>query len=102
MTVGHLGGGEVAAGALHRRDRVRTAPSTTAFGGGPPPRAGEDFGSAAVRLAGFCCVRLGWSPAAFWAATPAEVAAVVAALLPPAGDAPVLRDDLERMETADG
>ena len=38
------------------------------------------FAHAAGRLAGQAGAVLGWSPAAFWAATPAEVAAVVAAL----------------------
>jgi uncharacterized phage protein (TIGR02216 family) len=42
------------------------------------------FGQAAGRLAGFAGAALGWSPDAFWRATPAELAAVVAAL---AGDA---------------
>jgi uncharacterized phage protein (TIGR02216 family) len=40
---------------------------------------------AAARLAGFAAVVLGWSPDAFWRATPAELASVVAVL---AGDAP--------------
>ncbi len=54
---------------------------------GPPPRAelGEDeFGAAAVRLAGFASAMLGWSPDQFWGATPAELAAVAAALRPEA------------------
>ncbi|GAA3695245.1 hypothetical protein GCM10022268_02420 [Sphingomonas cynarae] len=38
------------------------------------------FAQAAGRLAGQAGAVLGWSPAAFWAATPAEVAAVVGAL----------------------
>lgn len=47
-----------------------------------PSELGEGFGAAAVRLAGFCSVVLGWSPDQFWRATPAEVAAVVAVLAP--------------------
>ena len=39
-----------------------------------------DFTGAAVRLAGFAGAHLGWSPDAFWRATPAELAAVVRAL----------------------
>ncbi|WP_443025383.1 phage tail assembly chaperone [Sphingomonas sp. RB3P16] len=38
------------------------------------------FGAAARRLAGFAGAVLGWSPDAFWRATPAELGAVVAVL----------------------
>ena len=38
------------------------------------------FAEAAVRLAGFAGAVLGWSPEAFWRATPAELAAVVMAV----------------------
>ena len=38
------------------------------------------FAGSATRLAGQAGAVLGWSPAAFWAATPAELAVVVAAL----------------------
>jgi uncharacterized phage protein (TIGR02216 family) len=38
------------------------------------------FAEDAGRLAGFAGAVLGWSPDAFWRATPAELAAVVAAL----------------------
>jgi len=38
------------------------------------------FAESAGRLAGQAGAVLGWSPAAFWTATPAEVAAVVGAL----------------------
>ena len=41
------------------------------------------FNEAAVRLAGIAGALLGWRPADFWAATPAELAAIVAAM---AGD----------------
>ncbi|WP_010184827.1 phage tail assembly chaperone [Sphingomonas sp. PAMC 26605] len=44
------------------------------------------FADAAARLAGLAGAVLGWSPDAFWRATPAELAGVVAALR--AGDAP--------------
>jgi uncharacterized phage protein (TIGR02216 family) len=37
------------------------------------------FAEAAVRLAGAAGAVLGWSPDAFWRATPAELAAVVTA-----------------------
>jgi uncharacterized phage protein (TIGR02216 family) len=39
----------------------------------------SDFAECAVRLAGSAGAMLGWSPDAFWRATPAELAAVVAA-----------------------
>ena len=54
-----------------------------------PSELGEDFGTVATRLAGWCGVALGWSPDAFWRATPAEVAAIVAAMMPAQGAAPV-------------
>ena len=38
------------------------------------------FGEGAERLAGMAGAVLGWSPDAFWRATPAELAGVVAAL----------------------
>lgn len=60
-----------------RRGLPSRAPSTIAFGDGPPPRPGEEFGASALRLAGFAGAVLGWAPDAFWRATPAEVAAVV-------------------------
>jgi hypothetical protein len=41
------------------------------------------FADGAVRLAGFAGAALGWRPGEFWAATPAELVAVVRAL---AGD----------------
>lgn len=43
------------------------------------------FSEGAARLAGLAGALLGWRPAEFWAATPAELAAVLAAL---AGEAP--------------
>lgn len=39
----------------------------------------SDFRTSAVRLAGFAGAALGWTPDAFWRATPAELAAVVTA-----------------------
>lgn len=47
------------------------------------------FGESAARLAGLAGALLGWRPDEFWRATPAELAAVIAALAPgaePAGD----------------
>ena len=52
---------------------------------GSPRDAGEDFAVAAARLAGHAGIAFGWPPATFWAATPAELAALADAL---AGDAP--------------
>lgn len=57
------------------------------------------FAEAAVRLAGMAGVAFGWSPAVFWAATPAELAALMRAL---AGEAPATADagDLARLMEA--
>lgn len=52
------------------------------------------FGAAALRLSGLAARALGWRPAEFWAATPAEL---IAALAPPDAPAPLGRDDLTRM-----
>lgn len=38
------------------------------------------FGDGAARLAGVVSLAFGWGPDAFWNATPAEVAALIAAL----------------------
>ena len=38
------------------------------------------FATNATRLAGAAALTLGWRPAEFWAATPAELANIVAAL----------------------
>ncbi len=57
------------------------------------------FADAAVRLAGMAGVAFGWSPDAFWAATPAELGALVRAL---AGDEGPVADagDLARLMEA--
>lgn len=55
----------------------------------------ERFGPAALRLYALAARLLGWRPAEFWAATPAELAA---ALAPPEEAGPLMgRDDLNRM-----
>mgnify|MGYP003576732245 FL=1 len=54
------------------------------------------FAGAALRLAGLAGALLGWRPDEFWRATPAELAAVMGALVgrePAAASA----DDLERL-----
>ncbi|TPG19948.1 phage tail assembly chaperone [Sphingomonas koreensis] len=38
------------------------------------------FGAGAARLAGFAGAVLGWRPDTFWAATPAELGAIVRAM----------------------
>ncbi len=45
----------------------------------------ERFGPAALRLAGIAGISLGWRPAEFWRATPAELAALLSAAAPAAG-----------------
>ena len=54
------------------------------------------FSDGAGRLAGLAGALLGWRPAEFWAATPAELATVLGALV---GDAPEAAggDDLKRL-----
>lgn len=60
------------------------------------------FGEAAQRLSGAAARLLGWRPAEFWAATPAELAA---ALAPPDAATPIVsplgRDDLTRLMEQD-
>lgn len=55
----------------------------------------ERFAPAAGRLAGLAGRLLGWRPAEFWTATPAELAAILA----PAADqaAGLSRTDLDRL-----
>jgi uncharacterized phage protein (TIGR02216 family) len=54
------------------------------------------FGAAAARLAGAAGLLLGWRPDDFWRATPAELAAVLAAMAPEAGEA-AGAEDLARL-----
>jgi uncharacterized phage protein (TIGR02216 family) len=44
----------------------------------------DRFAESAARLAGLAGALLGWRPDEFWRATPAELAAVLTALAPPA------------------
>jgi Phage tail assembly chaperone protein, TAC len=57
----------------------------------PPPLApalkGRGLTETAIRLAGLTAVHLGWTPDIFWAATPAELAEVLAAFTPDTGTA---------------
>ncbi len=55
----------------------------------------ERFGPGALRLSGLAAQLLGWRPAEFWAATPAELAAILSPALP--HRAGVTRTDLARM-----
>ena len=59
------------------------------------------FAPSALRLAGLCSVLFGWSPDAFWRATPAEVRGVVDALAPPGG-APVTGAMIAELEKSCG
>jgi hypothetical protein len=62
-----------------------------------PTRGKRVFGEAAARLSGAAAMLLGWRPDEFWNATPAELAAVLAALMPDP-DAPdsLMIDELRR------
>lgn len=58
----------------------------------------DDFRACAARLAGIAGVLLGWRPHEFWAATPAELATIVAAMLhPEAAATPPDGDTLQRL-----
>ncbi|MES2337812.1 MAG: phage tail assembly chaperone [Pseudomonadota bacterium] len=66
--------------------------------GGSRLLPGEEFAAAAAHLAGHVGLAFGWTPAAFWAATPAEVAAIVRAAsgdTPPALGGRELKDLME-------
>ena len=56
----------------------------------------ERFSEAAARFAGLAGALLGWRPDEFWRATPAELGAVLEAMLGPEWEA-ASRSDLERM-----
>lgn len=55
----------------------------------------DRFGASALRLSGLAARLLGWRPAEFWAATPAELASALAPPEPQPG--PLGRDDLNRL-----
>ena len=54
-----------------------------------------EFAAGATRLAGLAGALLGWRPDDFWTATPAELAAVLAALVGDTDGASA--DDLQRL-----
>jgi len=56
----------------------------------------ERFSEAAGRLAGLAGALLGWRPEEFWRATPAELGAVLEAMLGP-GEARASQGDLTRL-----
>lgn len=59
------------------------------------------FADAALRLSGFAGAVFGWSADRFWAATPAELAAVVAALTgADVGAAPPDRETIAKLREA--
>lgn len=60
----------------------------------------SEFAQAAVRLAGQAGVAFGWTPEGFWAATPAELAALVQAMGGEAGTAPPDGATIARMMEA--
>ena len=57
-----------------------------------------EFSDAAGRLAGMAGALLGWRPDEFWLATPAELAAVLAALTGGGRTVPVTGDELARLK----
>lgn len=60
----------------------------------------DRFADAAARLAGVAGLWFGWSPDAFWRATPAELAALTRTLGSDAGAAPPDADTLSRLMEA--
>jgi len=56
----------------------------------------ERFSEAAARLAGLAGALLGWRPEEFWRATPAELGAVLGAMVGTDGEA-ASRSDLDRL-----
>jgi len=63
-------------------DATGTAPVLAGpFRPGPRPSPGrQEESDRPAALAGLACASLGWSPDQFWAATPAELAAIVRAI----------------------
>ena len=54
------------------------------------------FSEGAARLAGLAGALLGWRPDEYWAATPAELIAILAAMA--GGEPPASADDLTRLK----
>lgn len=67
------------------------------FGNAAP---GGTFGSGARRLSGLAARLLGWRPHEFWAATPAELAAILAPDTA-SGAAPLTREEMNRLMERD-
>jgi uncharacterized phage protein (TIGR02216 family) len=57
---------------------------------------GDNFAAGATRLAGLAGALLGWSPEAFWRATPAELRAVLEVLAGPR-ERPLGRRELDAL-----
>jgi len=60
----------------------------------------DRFAVCAGRLAGIVCRQLGWQPAAFWEATPAEIAAIFASDQPAEGES-LSRNEFENLMERD-
>ena len=58
---------------------------------------GRRFADSAARLFGQCALIMGWRPDEFWAATPAEIAAIRDALHGPDKSEGVSRADIDRL-----
>ena len=65
-----------------------------------PDSDARRFGPGAGRLAGLTARMLGWLPDQFWAATPAELGAVLSPYAADAGQ-PLARSDLNRLMERD-
>lgn len=59
------------------------------------------FASAAGKLAGLAGRALGWRPAEFWQATPAELAAILSPIAAAESEASLSRTDMARLMEQD-
>jgi uncharacterized phage protein (TIGR02216 family) len=64
----------------------------------PAPGCGKDFATAAARLAGAAGWVLRWTPEAFWATTPGELAAILATASGHDSAGPVTRSTIETLQ----
>ncbi|WP_066560529.1 phage tail assembly chaperone [Croceicoccus bisphenolivorans] len=57
----------------------------------------QRFADSAARLSGQCALMLGWRPDEFWAATPAEVSAIIEAANGPRQASGISRSELTQL-----
>ena len=74
--------GGVGVGHIRQTQSMPTGPTPPPLCGSSPPLKGRGFKDAALQLCGQCALLLGWRPAEFWDATPAELTCVLSAYAP--------------------